>query len=223
MDGIGNVQADQIRIQQQMQQVQTAGAKQAASMHGAQTSGKAREAEEEAKPRPAPEGGDTVSIGEIEAQDIYQAQMGVMQQKIKEERRKRETGEEDDLVSLEEGERSGEEVQDLGVTEEAGLKVEAEKKIDSEAILNRDTTELTGDLPEDIRNAARAIVENQIDPVTHKPTKALGEMKPIPERGLLELLPESRVSIADIHDSNNEPVLIEEDSPTGADEVSAPI
>jgi hypothetical protein len=212
MDGIGKVQSEQAWMQQQIQQVQTAGAKQAASTFGAQTSGKAKEAgkDKEAK-HVSEEGGDTVSLGEIQSQDIYQAQMGIMQEKIKDEKLDEEE-EKDASVSLWEEGRPEEQVHDTGKGEEHPT-VEAENRVDTEAVLSRDVTKLADDVPEEIRKAARAIVENQIDPATSQPAKSLREMKPIPERGLLELLPESRASIAEIHDSENGPVSVLEESP----------
>jgi hypothetical protein len=62
------------------------------------------------------------------------------------------------------------------------------------------------DVPAEMYEAARKIVEGQIDVRSNEPTKSLVAMKPIPETGALEMKAAAYHPIMDIHDSNNMPI-----------------
>jgi len=68
---------------------------------------------------------------------------------------------------------------------------------------------LKADIPRETYKASRKIVDGQLDVKTKKPTPALSQMKDVKGTADLQLDSAKSLPIMDIHDSYNEPQLIE--------------
>jgi hypothetical protein len=91
--------------------------------------------------------------------------------------------------------------EDKGKVEIAKAKKEVEK-----VELENKVARIKSDIPAEVYEAAKKIVEGQIDVRTNEPTKSLKSMKPIPETGALEMKAVAYHPIMDIHDNDNMPM-----------------
>jgi len=82
---------------------------------------------------------------------------------------------------------------------------------DSQNLLKQKIDFIKGDVPVEAYDAAKKVVEGQIDIKNGKPADTLSQMKNVPEPQKMQMDPAESVSIMDIHDSYNKPILIEEE------------
>jgi len=132
------------------------------------------------------------------------SQSGVMSELMKREK-KDELGE----ATMFGGKRDSKTEKGYGAEEQAaGGKskaedVDLEAKIEALAVMNRDPEDIKGNVPPQYFEAAKKIVEGQID--KGKPAKSLKELKAV-ETAPLELEPQRNVEIMPIHDTDNKPI-----------------
>lgn len=173
----------------------------AAQTFGAQTTGKAEEAdprhlEDEiltAKEREK----DIVKLTEKEGQRAAQ-QYGIQDEKKSKEKEIRQKSEylgRDAFSAVDVDKNGGE----LHISPKEKLEEVTEKKPEA----------ITKGLPPEVEKASRIIVEKQIDPDTQKVNGSLKEVQAVEETREIEESMEQLEGIADIHDKSNDPVPIE--------------
>jgi len=82
---------------------------------------------------------------------------------------------------------------------------------DSQELTQAKLDFIKGDVPVEAYEAAKKMVEGQIDIKTGKPANSLAQLKNVGKPQEMQMEPAESLSIMDIHDTANKPILIEEE------------